>query len=547
MSSEYQDLDRFEDEWPNEPDRPGPLGAMRLPTDALPRAIRDHVLSVAGHLQVPHELPLMVALGCLSAAVAGRVVVKARIEWREPVGLYTAVISPPATRKSPTYAAMTAPLWEWERESIRRATPRLRLAQDRLEVAERRLGETKAKVAKGTATLDELEHDRNRVEEARANMPPDGRLLASDITPEAMVERLAAQGGRLAILEPEPGPLQLVAGRYSPKAQLNELKKAFDCETLLVDRMSRGHLRVERPALTLSLMMQPGVLDNLPNKDAFRNEGVFARFLWCEPPHGLGTRLTGAQTPPPDLEAKRRYEHCVRRLLDLEPLAVDADGTPIPHVITLDEEALRIFHVWEAEVEAELGPGGRYSTNGEWAGKMVGQTLRVAALLELADRAGSDRPLTGASVGKQAMNGAVALLRALATHALVVLGTALPDPELELLWHVLSRAIEMPRGSTVLDLFERVKGRRQLTTRDKLAPLIADLTERGCLRLRSAPQEGRGRPRSPVIEIHPDLLRRAPESRSKSNGNFTNFTNFTNASDVPEDLEDLPPLMEALP
>ena len=488
-------------EWPDQPRLPGSPEPDPLPADALPPAVRAHVQSVANALQVPADLPHILALSTFSAAIAGKVEVEARPGWREPVGLYTAAIQPPGSRKSPTFNIMTAPLREHEEEAVVRAAPKVLAALDVLEVAEKRLERTKADVVKGKAQSVEVEQVRMEVEDARRMVPSDGRLLAGDITPEAMVLRMASQGGRLAVMEPEPGPLQLVAGRYSDAARLDELKKAWSGETLLVDRVGRPTLRVRRPALTLALLLQPGVLEALQNGSAFRNEGVMGRFLWCRPPHGLGHRLTGPAVPALDRDAERAFVRIVRKLLEVEPAEVEGDGTPCPHVLHLEPGALDVLYAFEAEVEAELADGERLSGIRDWAGKAVGQALRVAGLLEMAARAGDGRPLV-APVSAWAMASATRTLRTLSCHALAVLQT---DQRGELLGYVLRRALELPNGSSLRDLYEATKGRAAIEAMDDLRPLVDDLEERGCIRIRTPARDGPGRPPSPCIEIHPDI------------------------------------------
>jgi hypothetical protein len=518
--------------WLDEPGVPGLATVAPLPLDALPPTLRAHIESVAGNLQVPSDLPIILGLGTLSAAVAGRVEVHVRSGWREPVNIYTAAILPPASRKSPAYAAMTAPLREWETEEVRRQAPLVLAARDVLDVADKHLERLKTDATtppgKGRPrpTADEIENARAELEAARAKMPPDGRLLAGDITPEAMVQRMAAQGGRLAILEPEPGPLQLVAGRYSDSARLDELKKAWSGETLTVDRVGRSPVRVERPALALVLCLQPGVLARLQNRDAFRVEGVLGRFLWVQPAHGLGHRLTGRNVPRRDEGAAGAYARLVRRLAGLAP-AVDADGTQRPHVLRFDEGALGVLEAFEGEIEPELADGARCEPVRDWAGKCLGQAVRVAALLELAARAGDGRPLVGEPVGAWAMESAVRMMRALLTHALAVLGPA--DARSQLLDYVLHRAVELPDGSTLRDLYERTKGRSAIESMEDLRPLVDELVERGCVRLRERASTG-GRPPSPVIQIHPALREvirttRASPTEGDAAGTFATSAN----------------------
>ncbi|MDP2956146.1 MAG: YfjI family protein [Longimicrobiales bacterium] len=474
--------------------------------NVLPPALAAHVESVAAALQVPRELPELLALACVSAAVAGRVEVEPRAGWREPVGIYTATILPPGSRKSPTYAALTEPLRDFEAESIHQATPRYLSARDAVDVALADLEGTKRAAARSKATRDEVEAARLRVSEAEAAMPPDGRLLVGDVTPEALVQRLAAQGGRAAVLEPEPGPLQMVAGRYSNTARLGEVNKAWSAEDITVDRVGRPPVFVRRPALTLAVLLQPDVLENLPNGRALRAEGTVGRVLWCRPPHGLGRRLTGANVPALDDVARARYSRVLRVLLDLAPAGATEDGTPRPHVLRLEPEALKVLHAYEEEAERDLADGGRYASIRDWFGKAVGQALRVAALLELAARAGDGRPLV-ADIGPSSMSGAVRLVRALASHALAVLhGLGVDARRTEALLYLVRRLQELPEGTTENELRDSARRHRYIENADDVAELLDELEERGCVRRVPRPrQPGPGRAPSPALSLHPLL------------------------------------------
>ncbi|MDP2954799.1 MAG: DUF3987 domain-containing protein, partial [Longimicrobiales bacterium] len=343
-------------------------------------------------------------------------------------------------------------------------------------------------------------------DEAEAAIPPDGRLLAGDVTPEALVQRLAAQGGRVAVLEPEPGPLQMVAGRYSDNARLGELNKAWSSESFTVDRVGRPSLYVRRPTLTLAVLLQPDVLENLPNGRALRAEGLVGRLLWCRPPHGLGVRRTGVDVPSLDTAAAERYTRALGRLLELRPAGTESDGTPIPHALHLDPKALAVLHAFEAEVERDLGDGGRYASIRDWAGKMVGQSLRLAALLELAGRAGDGRPLV-ADISVWAIQGAIRLVRSLASHALVVLHGLEPDPRTAALLYLVRRLQELPGGTTESELRDSARRHPHIEDAEDLAELLDELERRGCVRRVPRPRKpGAGRDPSPELRLHPRLV-----------------------------------------
>jgi replicative DNA helicase len=187
-------------------------------------------------------------------------------------------------------------------------------------------------------------------------------------------------------------------------------------------------------------------------------------------------------------------------------MLLEAEAQDFP--LSLDPGALELLHGFEAEVEEALGDGGRFEGIRDWAGKMVGHSVRVAALLELAARAGDGRPLFGSPIGSWAMDGGIRLLRALSTHAMKVLGEAGMDEQTSLLAYALGRAKTLPEGSSLRDLFEACRGKAEIDDMADLAPLVAKLEDRGCLRLVSPPsREGPGRPPSPTVELHPNIVK----------------------------------------
>ena len=89
-------------------------------------------------------------------------------------------------------------------------------------------------------------------------IPPLPRILADDVTPEACASLLVEQDGRLAVISAEGGIFDIMAGRYSGHVPVLDVwLKGHSGDPLRVDRKGREPEYVERPALTLSLMVQP--------------------------------------------------------------------------------------------------------------------------------------------------------------------------------------------------------------------------------------------------------------------------------------------------
>jgi replicative DNA helicase len=489
-------------EWPDVPDVPAAPEPDALPLDVLPAAIREHVESVADATQTPPDLGLILALSCLSATVRGRATVKVDSRgWEEALCIYAAGVLPPASRKSAVYAAMTRPLVEWEATQRELIGPSYRRARDLADVAAQSLAAAKAAAAKRNGSLDEVQQARAVLDKAEKDVPLLPQIVASDATPEALVRLLSEQGGAAALLGPEADPLGIADGRYSDTARVDELLRAWSGEPITVNRVSREPIHIPRACLTIGICLQPAALDALRHGKVHRGRGLWGRILWCMPPHGLGTRKTGSEVPPLDLQAAAAYAAVLRNLLDA------GNAASVPSVLTFTQDALHEIYAYEAEVERGLADGGRLAGIRDWAGKVCGQAVRVAALLELASRAANETAPSDpwAPIERAATAAAVRLTRALTTHALATLGGLRIDPHLEALDYVLRRARELPPGATLRDLHRACDRRDGTQTMDELTPLVEELESRGCLRRVEQRRDGPGRPQSPLLELHPAL------------------------------------------
>ena len=485
-----------DDPWPD----PVPIGRPAVPpfpADLLPEPLRAWVRATAEATQTPADLSGLLSLAVCAGAVARRVEIVAGRGWREPINLYVAVLLDPGNRKSAVFKSALAPLRRVELELIEAAGPEVaREASDRRMLeAEQKVSEQKAAKGDGEAR----ERARELAEElAAVPAPVLPRLILDDATPEAVEMALAAQGGRLVVAGAEGGVFDVMGGRYSSGVgNLDPFLKGHAGDELRVDRVGRGSIAIDRPALTAAYAIQPDVIRGLGAKPSFRGRGLIGRFLYATPESPLGKRRIDPEPVPDAVSAA--YGDAVRRLA-----AIEEPGDGAPWILSLGDEARERFLSWQSEVEPMLGPTGELGTMTDWAGKLAGLTARLAAVLHLV--AQDDPEPWRVSVGIESIESAVGLARWAIPHAEAAIDLVagevegpVADAGYVLLWL-------RDRGKPEVSRREIGQhGRRRFDGQpERLSAALGVLIDRGWIRPIEDGPRGPGRP-SERWRVHPEV------------------------------------------
>lgn len=372
--------------------------------DMLPPALRPFVANVTAHLQVPIEAVAMVALSTLSAAAVGRVLVDGRNSWQQPAFIWTTTTMYSSERKTDVVKIVAEPVRRVERQMIAQHKENARsYAKDRDDLSAF-ITDLKAehKKARGAAEQqrikEKLDDAVQRLEAMADDEPGDPpAMLVEDATVEALAQRLEENNQRLAVLSDEGGVFQLIAGRYSNGLpNLDLYLKAYDESPVRVDRVNRGTTFLPRPALAIGLLVQPKVLDDAAMIPGARERGLLGRFLFAIPESTLGRRVI--ESPPLDHAIAADWNAIVLQVLSI-PASEDRQ------VIGIDDAAHKLLNGLRASLEPHLEPVvGRLAHMSDWAGKLAGKILRLAALFHLAQRYELTR-----AIDEQTMTQAVAL------------------------------------------------------------------------------------------------------------------------------------------
>lgn len=406
-----------------------------FPSDALPPWLGDYVRSLSQFAQVPVDLPAVFALSTVSALIARRVVVQVKPGWNEPTNLFSAAVMESGEKKSPMHRRVTQPLRDLEAELLEKAAPDVYRARTDREIAKAQAAQALAEAGKAKE-VDRLEKEEAAREAAvraeEVEVPALPRLIADDVTPEALVSLLAEQKGRMAVIAPEGTLFEVLKGRYSKDSNVEAVLKAHAGDEIRVDRKGRAPERVEDPALTIALAIQPEVLAGLGTRPELRGKGFLARWAWSMPESFVGFRNVDPEPLSEDVE--RVYS---AKMKALGHALQGSDRVPI----SFSPEATGIFRTWRQEIEQELRPGARLDHLRDWGNKLAGLTARIAGALHFAEHG---QPGLSLRITGETTTQAIRIGRYFMAHAERVFDFMGADPDIGKALHVL-RWIETKR------------------------------------------------------------------------------------------------------
>jgi replicative DNA helicase len=475
-----------------------------FPAESLSATGAAMVNAVAESTQTPADLAGIVYLGTLAACCGGRAVVEVQGGWREPLNLYAAPAMPPGSRKSAVFREMIAPLLDAERVMQEKAGGTIGQAAVLRDLAQEQARRALAAAAK--AKPDDADDAKAEAISAAAAaeamaVPAYPRLVADDVTPEALVSLLCEQAGRMAVMSAEGDLFDIMSGRYGRDGQVPNIGvflKGHAGDLLLVDRKSREPERIESPALTIIVTIQPQVLRDIAQRPVLRGRGLLARVLYSLPRDLVGYRRVDVAEVPADV--REAYAGQIKALaLSL------ADWTD-PAVLVLTPEARKLLSEYQEEIEPRLRAyTGDLADLRDWASKLCGATVRLAGLLHLAAnlKTGYANPVNG-----DTMRNAIELGRYFTAHASAAFGEMITDP----LVNDAHAVIEWCRRTETTefskrDLYNGIRSSRFQKSADLDAP-VALLAEHGYIRI-AAPSKTTnrgGRPSSPRFVIHPEIV-----------------------------------------
>lgn len=480
-----------------------------FPFYALPRVMGEYVHALSESTQTDPGLAGGAVLAALSTALGGFVTVEVRPGYSEPTNVWTLGVAQSGDRKSSVVRAALNPLHEVERDLHIELGPVLQEQEVQRDIAER--AAEKAKRDAGNAadfnTRIKLTADASTLATQAAELAVQAapRIMGDDVTIEALVSHLAEQQGRFALVSAEGGFFTALSGRYSDKTDITPVLKAHAGDRIRVDRKGRDSEFVDDPALTVGIMIQPGILSQATTNRSFADSGLLARFLYSWPKSKVGRR--NVDPAPVSNDLTERYRTA------LYSLAWDARRDGGTRTLTLSAEADTARLAFAEEIERDLGPGGPLAHMDGWASKVVGASVRMAGLIHAATDQDHD------IVSGDAMDAGILLGKYFTSHALRVFDSLSEGAAGQ---SVARQVLALIRRKN-LDYFSvrdvmQVAPRSWLPDTETAQTAVDLLDDLGWLhRMKPEPRTGPGRRPAVRYRSHPDVWGTEPPPHNPQN------------------------------
>lgn len=356
------------------------LGAA-YPVHAL-GPLREAVEAVQGITQAPLAIPAQSALAVASLAVQGFADVET-LGGPRALSLYALTIARSGERKSACDAPLISPLRKHEQDKAKAQRDDMQswINKQALWKGERDRILSEAKRAKGekrTAAQADLE-----ALGPEPAAPPSADRTVTEPTFEGLTKLFATGQPSLGLFSDEGG--QFLGGhamnsdnRQKTLAALNDL---WQGNPIRRTRSGDGHATLYGRRLAVHLMVQPTVARSFMADPLAADTGFLPRFLMCEPPSAIGTRMqANARRDDMALEAFGARLHAI---LDTD-MPMDPDTCELqPRVLGLAPDSRILLASFADATEAAQAPGGDLAHIPGTASKAAEQAARIAGVLTL--------------------------------------------------------------------------------------------------------------------------------------------------------------------
>ena len=371
--------------------------------ELAPASLRDWIKDNADGLQVPAEfvaVPAICALGGLIGRQVGIRIKQRDQTWIELPILNAGLIGRPSTGKSPSFRPTIKILNNLETRQREAWLEEMKEHRVELELQQAEIQSAKKK-AQASLKSGDREGARQALEVSgeEVEKPPQPRIVVNDVTIEKLGEILNENPRGLIQFRDE-----LAGWLASLDREGRQEDRNFWLETwnghgpYTCDRIGRGSIRIEAPAVSIIGGIQPGKLESYVRaavRGGFGDDGLIQRLqMTVFPDVPANWRYVDRE---PDPNAAQQAFKTFERLEHIDPDAIGAEGED-PRFLRFDPDAQELFIEWYSKLMNRLRQGEEAQHMESHLAKYPALAARLALVLHLADN--DQGPVSGESLAR---------------------------------------------------------------------------------------------------------------------------------------------------
>jgi hypothetical protein len=356
--------------------------AVEYPVDALPPVIRDAVLDVCAAMQCSSALPAQSFLAVTSLSVQGQRNVE--IDGRtSPSSSFFVTIAESGERKSSIDRLAMAPVIK--REFELRALMKREMVNYNIQMAIRKKQES-------DALKSSFPEQAFRELGPPPDHPLDGSLTCEEPTYEGLIVKMVHGQPSLGIFSDEGGRFLggAAMNRDNQQKSVTGLSTLWDGRAVTRTRVADGNSVMDGRRLSIHLMLQPAIADQLLNNEMLISQGIMSRILFAFPPSNIGNREYSYVNLNESV-ALQRFNEVIGEILKRElPIRAGTTNELEPPALTLTDDAKERWIAFHNQVEADMREGRQYASIRGFTAKAAEHVARLACVITYIDNPEAD-------------------------------------------------------------------------------------------------------------------------------------------------------------
>lgn len=354
-----------------------------FPVARLPTRLQCSLASFMHSTDAPLSAVASVMLGVMSISCQQRYVVEKRNDLTSPLTLWMLVLQESGERKSTVLNALLEGVREFESSRLEAIEQNRREWETRHELwqlAMRRLKKTAEELSEKPEKINEIAERITSHLESEPKITNHLRPILEDTTSEALIQSIHETGGcATSIVSDEM--IRILKGRALN--DLGLLCKGYDGSPVQVSRVKHGNIYLERPLISMLLMGQNAIFDELIKKHGseWNSSGFTARFLIAKSWPRAGTRYINNCADLYQSDRSWFSKRCMALLVEADEEVAKKRQTI--KKLKFSAAAAQYWVDYYNHVENNVAPGRAYDKIKSFASRLADKAAKIAALIHV--------------------------------------------------------------------------------------------------------------------------------------------------------------------